>query len=132
MLRGAGKVIKDHVLNKPIRPNRNILRSAHKHHKSFMRGTNLIGGTAVIAGAVVAGNLVGGAEEPTSTQNMKMIDTIKMVNREIGGLPPEIAEPSNMMADGVSNTPTPSQAPTLGTNGSMVFGMNNMKQGGYL
>lgn len=130
MLRGAGKVIKDHVLNKPIRPNRNILRSSHKHHKSFMRGTNLIGGTAIIAGSVVAGNIVGGAEEPTSTQNMKLIDTIKMVNKEIGGAPPEIAEPSNMIADGMSNTP--SQAPTLGTNGSMVFGMNNMKQGGYL
>lgn len=132
MLKGAGKVIKDHVLNKPIRPNRNILRSSHKYHKSFVRGTNLIGGTAVIAGAVVAGNLVGGAEEPSSTENMKLIDTIKMVNKGIGDTPPEIAEPSNMMADGVSNTPTASRAPTLGTNGSMVFGMNNMKQGGYL
>lgn len=132
MLRGAGKVIKDHVLNKPIRPNRNILRSAHKHHKSFMRGTNLIGGTAIIGGAIAAGNLVGGAEDPSSTQNMKLVDTIKMVNKGIGDTPPEIAEPSNMMADGVSNTATPSQAPTLGTNGSMVFGMNNMKQGGYL
>ena len=132
MLRGAGKVIKNHVLNKPIRPNRNIVRSSHKHHKSFMRSTNLIGGTAIIGGAIAAGNLVGGAEDPTSTQNMKLIDTIKMVNREIGGMPPEIAEASNMIADGVSNTSTPSQAPTLGTNGSMVFGMNNMKQGGYL
>ena len=132
MLRGAGKVIKDHVLNKPIRPNRNILRSAHKNHKSFMKGANLIGGTAIIGGAVAAGNLVGGGEEPSSTRNMKMIDTIKMVNKGPGGTPPEIAEPSNMMADGVSNIATPSQAPTLGTNGSMVFGMNNMKQGGYL
>lgn len=81
----------------------------------------------VLGGAIMAGGGLGRqTNNPQSMSEVNPLNAMSLVSRNVPPPTEQVANPYTL-ADG-----TAGQAPTLGTNGSMVFGMHNKKQGGYL
>lgn len=85
----------------------------------------------ILAGSVLAaGGLGKGTSRPQSVGEITPFNAMSLVNRDVP--PAEQAQHPTMLADGTAGNIETSQAPTLGADGSMVFGMHNKRSGGYI
>lgn len=88
---------------------------------------------ALLTGAVLAGGGLGTSpRDPKNASDVTPLNALSLVVR--GDIPPaEAAENPYLIADGTAGmAPEMGNAPTLGTNGAMVFGMHNRRNGGYV
>lgn len=119
-LEKAGKGVADFVDSKPLAlfkdaPQGRILGNAFTGKK--------------VNEPLVAGALIGGGALFAATNNTGSIfDTQSRVETHLGEMGEGSTSPS-LAADGLENAPTKSNAPTLGAQGSMLFGMHNKRHG---
>ena len=92
---------------------------------------NALPAIGIAGGALGLGVMMGRAEDDiASGTNIGSASIAHIVSGRPAPGPSDIVESPSMLADAQSLLP--SKADDLGTNGSMLFGMHNRKQGGYL
>lgn len=89
-------------------------------------------GMGIMAGSVMAAGGLGTKPlKPEKLGDVTPLNSLTLIGKP-DVAPAEAAHNPNMLADGTAGNNTPSQAPTLGADGAMVFGMHNKRSGGYI
>lgn len=109
-----------------IMSGNSLLNPSNPAFKRTKRAVDVAMGASIIGGA---GYMAGGLGKKKAYS--EVMTPVRMLGKKANPVNMEQVEHPNMLADGVGGE-LPSAAPTLGAEGSMVFGMNNRKQGGYL
>lgn len=119
-LEKAGKNVADFVDSKPLSPFKDAPQGRILGNAFTGKKVN----EPLVAGAVIGAGALFAATNNTGS----IFDTQSRVETHLGEMGEGSTSPS-LTADGLENAPTKSNAPTLGAQGSMLFGMHNKRHG---